>query len=411
MIARLDARWRSIVALNAVSLLSQLGQFGIGFAVIPLWLSHRGLGVVRLGDFAALQWTGMLAGIVVAPALARRGGPRVAVGIGLLATLAAFGTIAALDWPALVLPALLSGFGVGVRWIANETWLFRLVPEEASGRIVGAHETLIALAGMLGPAIAIRGATAHAAALWIGAAVTAAAGLPLLAASARLDRLATPTHGNAGDPAEMSSHACASIGLGWVVAAAAGIGDGAIFGLAVKFGEGNGIDATSCAMLLTVFGLGSTVGQYPVGWAVDRIGVPTVTAGCALAGAAAGLALALAAGSIGVAVPAMFVLGLANHALLTLACITVAAAPRAHLDRLMRAISIVFTLGSIAGPFVASHAMLRFGANALMWLIAFVCATSCAYAFGLRHGFAARARSSRRRTPRDRSGRRATVTR
>ena len=42
-------RWRAVAALTAVSTLSQIGQFGIGFMVLPVWLAHQGLDAPRAG--------------------------------------------------------------------------------------------------------------------------------------------------------------------------------------------------------------------------------------------------------------------------------------------------------------------------------------------------------------------------
>lgn len=388
--------WRPVLALNAVSLLAQLGQFGVGFTVVPLWLSYRGFGVAALGVFAAMQWAGMLGGILVAPTLARRHGPRQAVTVGLLASVAGFGILTNPAQGIVLVSAGLLGFGVGVRWIANESWLFRLVPAEMGGRFVGAHETLISVAGLAGPAIAVTLGVNGVATLWIGALVTAAAGLPLLVASAApgaagndAPAVAWETPAPKGPTAlPVSSAASAMVMLGLVVAAVAGLGDGALYGLTAKFCEGYSIDPARCAMLLAVFGAGGMLGQYPVGWAADRLGVLAVTTGCAIAGATSSLVLALLGRHIPWAVPAMFVLGVANHAFLTLAVVTIATAPRTQLDRLMRAMSVTFTLGSIAGPLLASAAMARFGPGMLMAQVALICLALCVYAAGLRHGAA-----------------------
>jgi MFS family permease len=404
--------WRSIIALNAVSLLAQLGQFGVGFAVVPQWLAQRGFGITQLGSFASVQWAGMLAGILAAPALARGLGARFAVFGGLAASVVAFAALATWRWPLALAPGFLLGFGVGVRWIANETWLFRLIPEERSGRFVGAHETLIAIAGLLGPAVALLDSARGATALWIGALVTAMAGLPLFVASLRAPAVVAPAPLADGEAASSALPRTADIALrlGLLAAAVAGLGDGALYGLMAKFCEGNGLGATSCALLLVCLGLGGAIGQYPVGWAADRCGVLAATTACGVAGAAAAVALALAGGSFALAVPAMLVLGVASNAFLTLACITVAAAPRAQIDRRMRAVSVVFTLGSISGPLLAAQAMVRLGANLLMWQIAFVCVTLCAYALGVRHGLSAPAAQRHRNGASPETRRSATAT-
>jgi hypothetical protein len=47
MNAATPVRWPAIAALTSVSALSQIGQFGIGFMVLPVWLAHHGLSTPR----------------------------------------------------------------------------------------------------------------------------------------------------------------------------------------------------------------------------------------------------------------------------------------------------------------------------------------------------------------------------
>ncbi|HWT35045.1 MAG TPA: MFS transporter, partial [Paraburkholderia sp.] len=117
-------RWGAVAALTAVSTLSQIGQFGIGFMVLPVWLAHQGLDAPRAGIFAAAQWTGMFIGLLFAPRLMERIGSKLTVSLGLLSSLIAYGSLGALTWPAWILPGMLTGLGIGLRWIANETWLY-----------------------------------------------------------------------------------------------------------------------------------------------------------------------------------------------------------------------------------------------------------------------------------------------
>ena len=57
-------RWHAIGAQTAVSALAQIGQFGMGFMVLPVWLAHHGLDAPRAGLFSAAQWAGMVAGLL-----------------------------------------------------------------------------------------------------------------------------------------------------------------------------------------------------------------------------------------------------------------------------------------------------------------------------------------------------------
>ena len=52
----IKTNWRAIAALNAVSTFAQLGQFGVGFLVLPIWLAARGMGAIQLGLYGAAGW-------------------------------------------------------------------------------------------------------------------------------------------------------------------------------------------------------------------------------------------------------------------------------------------------------------------------------------------------------------------
>ena len=68
--------WRTIGALNAVSAMAQVGQFGVSFVMLPVWLAGQGLDASGLGMFAASLWLGQFPGLAFAPGLSRRFGER-----------------------------------------------------------------------------------------------------------------------------------------------------------------------------------------------------------------------------------------------------------------------------------------------------------------------------------------------
>ena len=57
--------WRTIIALNLVSTVAQIGQFGIAFVVLPLWLAQQELSAGLLGLFASSLWFGQLPGLAL----------------------------------------------------------------------------------------------------------------------------------------------------------------------------------------------------------------------------------------------------------------------------------------------------------------------------------------------------------
>jgi predicted MFS family arabinose efflux permease len=380
-------RWPAIAALTAVSALSQVGQFGIGFMVLPVWLAHRGLDAPRAGLFSASQWTGMLAGLLIAPWLMARIGAKRTVSLGLLATLVAFATMSALSWPLWLVPGLLTGLGIGLRWIANETWLYGLVPAKSSGRVVGVHEALIATAGVIGPALAVWCDVDGRITFAAGAAFTFAAALPLWLTASDEKR---PALQEARPARRESTQRRMPIGplvsLGMVVIAAGGIGDGALYGLFPLFADAHGLSATQTATLLTLFGVGGMALQFPVGWLVDRAGLAATVIVCAALSTLAICGFALAVPASWLAAASALLLGGMNSSFITLGMYAAACSDKAALTRNMRLLSLTFTASSIVGPLAAGFAMNAHGSDMLMWQLALMSGALVVYTLGLREG-------------------------
>ena len=160
--------WRTITALNVVSTLSQIGQFGIVYVMVPVWLALQGLSAAQLGFFAASLWLGQMPGLALAPWLCHRWGARRVVVAGLACSVLALLGIAYVAWPLYLLCGLLAGLGMGLRWVGLEPWLYRIAPAHARGRLVGFHETLIAAAPVVAPAIAALVGVQGYTILWVG---------------------------------------------------------------------------------------------------------------------------------------------------------------------------------------------------------------------------------------------------
>ena len=356
--------WRTISALNSVSTLAQVGQFGIAFVVLPVWLAQQGLDATQLGLYAASLWLGQFPGLALSPLLCRRFGPRRVIVAGLLCSVLAMGGMALAVWPFWLLGGALAGLGLGLRWIGLEPWLYRIAPAEARGRLVGFHETLIALAPIVAPVLANQFDLQGRAVFWIGVAFTGAALLPLM-----LARTAPP------DPAHAPTAHSPKVARaprwdrvfqqGVVIALAGGMMEAAVSGLFALFTQGRGMGASQTADLLAVFGLGGLLLQYPVGWLADHHGLRATALLCAGSTVLVCGALAFPLGTVGL-VLAVFLLGGLITAFLTLALIASTTTRFGTMAGNVSMISMLYTLSAIAGPLLASTAMKASGGNALM---------------------------------------------
>ena len=362
--------WRTITALNVVSTLSQIGQFGIVYVMVPVWLALQGLSAAQLGFFAASLWLGQMPGLALAPWLCHRWGARRVVVAGLACSVVALLGIAYVAWPLYLLCGLLAGLGMGLRWVGLEPWLYRIAPAHARGRLVGFHETLIAVAPVVAPAIAaLVGVQGHTI-LWVGIGFTVSALLPLaFARRPPHDAAALASGGWRQSGAVAWPHRIFRQGL--LIALCGGMLESAVVGLFAVFAGDRGFDAQNIAHLLTSFGLGGLLLQYPVGWMADHWGMRAAGALAAAGTVLAAALLALLPG-VPVAYATMFVLGGLITAFLTLALIAATKTPTPDMAWNVSSLSIAYSLSAVVGPVVAGGAMTATGSAALMGFTAVV---------------------------------------
>lgn len=358
------ARWRGVAALNGVSTLAQLGQYGLGTTLLPLALQARGAGAGHIGLVSSLFWVGMLAGLLSAGRLTRRGGYRGAVVAGMAVSALAFLALPVLPPSAWGLPSALIGLGLGWRWIGNETWLYRLAPGAARGRIVGVHETLIALASVGGPLAVAALGTDGPQAFWLGAALCMAALPPLwlapvLAANAP----------EAPPPAAVRTRRWA-LPLGAGLAGVGGWVEGSLLSQLGGVLAGLGRPVEEAAGLLTLLGAGGMLCQFPLGWLADHHGLRSAARLCTAALAAVTLAVLLVPPTPALLAVTVFVVGGAAAGLLTLGMVEAAQGEHAEdITTRVQQVSLVYTALSACGPALAGLLIERSGQPALLWAL------------------------------------------
>lgn len=349
-----------IVALNIVSTLSQIGQFGLGTTLIPIALEAKHASPSFIGSTSAAFWLGMLAGLLVAGKLTRNLGYRNTVILGLLLSALSFVLMPLTDWHWWMMPASTIGFGMGLRWIANETWLYRLAPNHARGRVVGIHETLIGIASFTGPMIIVALGVTKPDVFWVSAAIILMA-IPALF-------MATTLPATDNNSAQSSKNLLFWLGFGGLIAGLGGWVEGSLLALLPVYNGDIGLKPSDTAWLFTIFGVGAFVCQFPVGWLSDHKGVLFTTKLCAALGLiAVTCALALGTSLLALA-SAMFILGGATAGLLTLGMIwATLQGTGAEITNRVRQVSITYTLLSAAGPFVSGFVLSHSSSQSLFW--------------------------------------------
>lgn len=370
--------WRAIAALNAVSVLAQIGQYGIAFVLFPLAMQARGLPAWQIGAVSSAVWVGMLLGLVSAPRALARFGHAAVVCAGLALSSLALLMTPALPVAAWALTAAICGFGLGWRWIGNETWLYGIVASRSRGRIVGLHEALISIAGVAGPAIIALLGVAGGAAFAAAAFFSAVAGAPLW--WARGSRLPWPARRprRPWTAARRRSALRSFLSLGAVIAGVGGLIEGALLGLFPVYAAERGLDSAQTAWLLAIFGIGAMLLQLPLGWLADTRGLRPSAWLAALTVAACALILGTTQPGAAVFAALMLLLGGALAGFLTLGLVAAAkTADAAQLADEVSRVSIAFTGMSVLGPLLAGALASAAGGRSLM---VFVCIAALALA-------------------------------
>ncbi|MDI1299362.1 MFS transporter [Methylotenera sp.] len=368
----------SIVALNAVSTLSQIGQYGLGTTLLPIALVAKGATPEQIGITSSALWLGMLAGLLVTGQIIRALGYRNTVIVGLAISALSFAVMPSLNWQWWFVPAAAIGFGLGLRWIANETWLYRLAPTHARGRIIGIHETLISIAAVLAPLIIVSVGAIKPTAFWIAGTIIMLAAIPLFVA------VTLPATNSSQEIKLKDTNLGKSIkqtiaflmGFGALIAGLGGWMEGSILAFLPMYSADIGLASSDVAWLLTILGIGAMTCQFAIGWLADNKGLLWTAKLCTFAALLAVLMATLFEKNFLNLAVAMFILGGVGGGLLTLGIFwaTLADATaieadhsEANLSNRVRQVSIVYTILSAAGPFISGFVVSHTGSGSLFW--------------------------------------------
>ena len=363
----------SIVALNAVSTLAQIGQYGLGTTLLPIALVANGATPAQIGVTTSAFWLGTLIGILISGHLIRMLGYRNTVIVGLVVSALSFILMPLMNWQWWSLPATAIGIGLGLRWIANETWLYRLAPPHARGRIIGIHETLISIAAISAPLIIVGVGAAKSTAFWIASTVVLLAIFPLFAAatipaSENSKVVLTSARNSFNFNQYINQSLTYLMGFGALMAGLGGWMEGSLLAFIPMYSADVGIETRDVAWLLTILGVGSMTCQIAIGWLADNKGVLWTSTLTAIAASAAVLIAIIFGKSFLSLAIVMFILGGVAGALLTLGIFWATLENSGEsLSRRVRQVSIVYTTLSAAGPFVAGFIVSQTSSASLFW--------------------------------------------
>ncbi len=330
---------------------------GLQTVLLPVRVSLEGFSTLAAGIVGSAHNVGFVAGCVLVPILVRRIGH--VASFGLLAGIAA---AAAIGYPAAnatwawLLLRFTTGLCMAGLSTVVESWVNACSSNSGRGRSLAIYSIAGAMAATAGQLL-LSAADPRGSALFWGIALA----LLLSALPVRLAKIG---------PAERSMglslrrlYAVAPIGLAGCFFL--GLGNGAFWQLAPAYAQGRNLSVATIAIFMSVVVIGGAVAQWPLGRLSDRIDRRKVIIGTLVAAVAVDLLMASAQS------PAMILTTVALFGACVLPVYWLCVAHAHDLLGRRRCVAatggllLVFGLGAIVGPLVASVLMQLLGPGAL----------------------------------------------
>jgi len=359
-----SARRRNLAAVIASMAVTSL-IYGLTMPLLALVLDRQGVDAKLIGLSAASQSFAVFAVAPIAPRLLRRWGPARLMLRCIVVNIIAFLMLPLFDSLYAWFPLrFVIGAAGSTLWIAGETWINQIADERSRGRLVGLYGAALSAGFALGPlSLGLTGSEG-----WTP--FLAAAGMMLISTGPLLLAYAVSPRVDGGPSGGLPSllwAAPTAMLLNLVFAAA----DGALLSFLPIYFVRLGFDEANALYLLAVLGAGGIASQYPIGWLGDHVDRRLILIVC-IASLIAGLALMpLAIGATPLDWLYVFLLGGVLGALYNLGVVLLGERFRgAELATATTLFTVMWNLGSIAGPPLGGAGMAAFAPHGLPLTVA-----------------------------------------
>lgn len=256
------------------------------------------------------------------------------------------------------------GWSITVLFVLSEFWINAIAPPQRRGLIMGIYATILSLGFATGPAILRIVGTDGLAPFACGAALFAAAALPVGLAGAGAPAIeGKPRVGVLGFLKGAPAATLAAFTFGAVETAA--------FALFPVYGTKVGLSKETAALMISALALGNVVFQIPLGLLSDRVDRRRLLLVCAAIGIGGALALPVTANDPAILFAVLLLWGgiVAGFYTVGLALLGARYAG-AELASANAAFIILYSVGSLVGPPVAGFGMDLSDPHGLAWALA-----------------------------------------
>ncbi|MDF3200744.1 MFS transporter [Pseudomonas sp. 1912-s] len=338
-------RWLALTRINTLSVLSQIVQIGTITPLLSLSLEQKGVDAAKIGVIVSASWIAILLLYKVVPRLlGHLGLVRANLLSVVLTVLGLIGMTLTSELALLFTLNFVLGIGLILRWIACDTWIVSVATDSERGRAIGVHETLMGLGIAVGPLLLVVFGVDSAIPYYACAAIVLLSGGLALSLKGHDSRPKTPAEKRHGKLFSV-------IPVALCGAFIAGFSETSSVSFLGAYSLSTGYVLTAATLLISVFGIGGTVLQLPIGWMADRSSYKTGQLVCGLVVLLGTLAIPFSQSLPWLSTLIVFVWGGAIGGMNTLAVIEAGDRVAEHqVSTAMTAIALFYTLGSVLGP-------------------------------------------------------------
>ncbi|WP_454254094.1 MFS transporter [Pseudomonas sp. Marseille-Q8238] len=338
-------RWLALTQINTLSALSQIVQIGTVTPLLSLSLEQKGVEPAQIGVVVSASWLAILLLYKIVPRLLGHWGlvnaNLVSAGLTILALIGI--TLTSNLYLIFGLNFVL-GVGLILRWIACDTWIVVVASKRERGRAIGVHETLMGLGIAIGPLLLVLLGVDSAVPYYACAAIVFVSGCLAVVLKRHDTRPPLPTEKRHGKLFSV-------IPVALCGAFIAGFAETSTVSFLAGYSLSAGYLLATATVLISVFGLGGTLLQLPIGWMADNSSYKTGQLICGAVLVAGTLAIPFCSALPWLTACIVFLWGGAIGGMNTLAVIEAGHRVGEHqVSTAMTAIALFYTVGSVLGP-------------------------------------------------------------
>lgn len=365
-----DASKRTLSIVACIAAMTTVTiTLGLSWPLLAIILERQGVPAWLNGLSASAQMIAVLAIAPLGPRLIGWLGTVRVIAFGIVGMLIALALLPVFDNIWLWFPIrFFLGFASELIFTGGDIWIIQLARDRTRGRLLGVYGMFLHAGFALGPLTIVLVGTDDWTALYLGMGVIVFGLVPIYLARGNAPKI----HGK---PRARLLHFLRVAPSLMIAGLMFGLIDSSTLTLLPVYGIEKGLDAEASALLLTMFVLGSVIGQVPIGWLADHVDRRRLLAGCVFLSMVSISAIPFVIGNLPLTWLVMMALGISLGSFYVIAMAMIGVRFKgADLVGVNASFVFLWGIGGVIGPFFSGSAMDGMGPEGMPLVGATFCA-------------------------------------